>query len=75
MNFKKILVISFISIIVAGAQVKADVYPEMRMNPLYSSLNPFNIALDEDEQEEKETLFGLFKKKKTEKICCFIVGW
>ena len=67
MNFKKILVISFISIIVAGAQVKADVYPEMRMNPLYSSLNPFNIALDEDEQEEKETLFGLFKKKKTEK--------
>ena len=67
MNFKKILIISFITLIVSSASAKADVYPEMKMNPMYSALNPFNINLDEDEQEEKDTLFSIFKRKKTEK--------
>lgn len=67
MNLKRILIISFITFIVSGIPVKADNYPEMRMNPMYSALNPFNINLDEDEQEEKETLFGIFKRKKAEK--------
>lgn len=66
MNFKKILIISFISILVTSASVKADNYPEMRMNPMYSALNPFNIDLEDDEQEEKDTLFGIFKRKKNE---------
>ena len=67
MKLKKILLISFITLLITGVQVKADVYPEMRMNPIYSVLNPLNIDLDEDEQAEKDSLFSIFKRKKEEK--------
>ena len=62
---KKINLIFIIIYLILGASCSfaVDYYPELGIDPFYSSLNPTYV--DEDSvQNEEDTLFGLFKKNK-----------
>ena len=64
---KKIITILIIIVtaVLRNAAYCADYYPEMGMDPFYSSLNPEYI--NEDESAQDESLVKLIKRKKAEK--------
>ncbi len=66
MKIKVIIIFLIITIAVAkNIASAADYYPELGMDPFYSSLNPAYI--NEDESATDESLVKLIKRKKAEK--------
>ncbi len=63
---KKYLIILIIIMFTATEIKAADFYPEMGMDPFYSSLNPFNIV-QEDKPSDTDSVFDYFKKFKQKK--------
>jgi hypothetical protein len=61
---KRYLILIAICIIFVQNSVRAvDYYPELGMDPFYSSLNPMN-APEDDTLHEHDSLFSIFKSKK-----------
>ncbi len=67
MKRKYLLLILICSVIVQGTGFAVDYYPEMGMDPFYSSLNPTVLNEEDDNVIEHDTLVDLFKKKKSQK--------
>lgn len=61
---KTYLILIAISILLIQVKVNAmDYYPELGMDPFYSSLNPMNMPED-DTLHKHDSLFSIFKNKK-----------
>ncbi len=61
-----LIFILILLIINSGIAIAVDYYPEMGVDPFYSSLNPSYIN-EEETAEGNDTLINLFKKKKAER--------
>lgn len=66
MKKKYLILILLYSLVVQSIAEAVDYYPEMGVDPFYSSPNPM-VEQEEENYNEHDTLFGLFKKKKHDK--------
>lgn len=62
-----LILILLYSLVVQSIAAAVDFYPEMGVDPFYSSLNPMVEPEEQENYSEHDSLFGLFKKKKHEK--------
>ncbi len=61
---KKFILFLIIIILTSTRVAAADFYPEMGMDPFYSSINPFSLIEDEKQDKDSDTVMGLFEKFK-----------
>lgn len=66
MNKRYFILISTVLFLAANSAFAADYYPEMGMDPFYSSLNPHYIN-DEEMPENQDSIVNIIKKKKQER--------
>ncbi len=66
---KKYLILFIIFILFDNGLARSvDYYPELGLDPFYSSLNPEYVNSDETVSGEQDTFINIFKRKKLEKI-------
>ena len=65
MNKKYLLLLTIIFTLTNAPALSADYYPEMGIDPFYSSLNP-NYINEEEMPENQDSIVNIIKKKKQE---------